>query len=49
MGWQVDGGLQVEAVRAVLSQRGHDPALAAVSAHELASELKVALQACVAA
>ena len=41
MGWQVDGGVRVEAVRAVLAERGHDPALAATSARALGAELKV--------
>ncbi|KAK9794936.1 hypothetical protein WJX73_001985 [Symbiochloris irregularis] len=36
----VDGGVRIEAARAVLAERGHDPALAAASARELAAELK---------
>jgi glycyl-tRNA synthetase len=35
----VDGGVPVEAVRSALAERGHDPALASRTAHELGEEL----------
>ncbi len=39
----VDGGTSVEAVRAVLKQRGNSPALAAASAHQLQVTLSCVL------
>ena len=43
-GCQVDEKLTVEAVRAVLAERWHNPALAAASSRELSRELQVLYQ-----